>query len=88
MTSILGSLRDRIPQGRLQRLAFVAGLRQIFRDRAKKDALTLFSDYGCESPVTRAVYKNAVHFVEMEPLKGKQPLSRQPIFRAILREEI
>ncbi|MFO1419590.1 MAG: hypothetical protein U1F59_01260 [Candidatus Competibacteraceae bacterium] len=87
LASILGSLRDQIPQGRLQRLAFVVGLRQIFRDRAKKDALTLFSDYGCENPVTRAIYKNAVHFVEMEPLKGKPSLSRRPIYRAIPREE-
>lgn len=68
--SILGNLRDQIPQGRLQQLAFVVNLRQIFRDRAKKDALTLFSDYGCENPVTHTVYKNAVHFVEMKPLKA------------------
>jgi hypothetical protein len=67
--SILGNLREQIPQGRLQQLAFVVRLRQILRDRAKKDALTLFSDYGCENSVTRAVYKNAVHFAEMEPLK-------------------
>lgn len=70
LASILGNLRDQIPQGRLQQLAFVVRLRQILRDRAKKDALTLFSDYGCENPVTRAVYKNAVHFAEMEPLKA------------------
>lgn len=68
--TILGNLRDQVPKGRLEQLAFVIRLREIFRDRAKKDALTLFSDYGCEHSVTRAVYKNAVHFVEMEPLKA------------------
>jgi len=67
--TILGNLRDQIPKGRLEQLAFVIRLREIFRDRAKKDALTLFTEYGCESQVTHAVYKNAVHFVEMEPLK-------------------
>lgn len=70
IATILGDLRDQIPKGRLDRLMYVTKMRSILRDNAKKDALTLFVGYRCSSKVTQAVYKNAVRFVEMEPLAG------------------
>ncbi len=63
LASILNDLREQIPQGRLERLMYVANIRSIFRDFAKKDAMMLFNKYGCDSEVTRAVYTNAARFV-------------------------
>jgi hypothetical protein len=69
LASIIGNLREQLPRGRLEQLAAARRLWEIFQDRARKDALMLFTEYGCASPVTQAVYQNAVRFVEMEPLK-------------------
>lgn len=69
LATILGDLQSQIPKGRLERLMYVKNMRSIFRDRARKDALILFTKYKCDSRVTQTIYKNAVRFVNMEPFK-------------------
>lgn len=64
IATVLGEIRDEVPSGTLDRLFYVKNLRQIFRDRARKDARTLMTVYKCQSgEVTERIYNNAYRLV-------------------------
>ena len=72
VATVLGEIRDEVPSGTLDRLFYVKNLRQIFRDRARKDARTLMAVYKCSEPngVTERIYNNAFKLVSQYRLRG------------------
>lgn len=67
IATVLGDIRDEVPSGTLDRLFYVKNLRQIFRDRARKDARTLMTVYKCQSgEVTERIYNNAYRLVSSQ----------------------
>ncbi|HMS82561.1 MAG TPA: hypothetical protein PKD12_02795 [Nitrospira sp.] len=71
VATVLGEIRDEVPSGTLDRLFYVKNLRQIFRDRARKDARTLMTVYKCQSgEVTERIYNNAYKLVSQYRQRG------------------
>ena len=73
IATVLGEIRDEVPSGTLDRLFYVKNLRQIFRDRARKDARTLQTLYKCQSgEVTERIYNNAYRLVNQYRQRDRQ----------------
>ncbi len=71
VATVLGDVREEVPSGTLDRLFYVKNLRQIFRDRARKDARTLMTVYRCQSgEVTERIYNNAYRLVTQYRQRG------------------
>lgn len=73
IATVLGEIRDEVPSGTLDRLFYVKNLRQIFRDRARKDARTLMTLYKCQSgEVSERIYNNAYRLVSQYRQRDRQ----------------
>lgn len=64
LSGMLKEIAGEVPDGKLDRLFILGNFPSILQARARQDALTLFSTYGCANPVTRRIYANAVKFVK------------------------
>lgn len=63
LSGVIEDLTRDSPKGTMDRLFILGNLPRILQAKARQDALTLFSSYGCDSTVTRRTYSNAVLFV-------------------------
>lgn len=73
VAQVLSEIREEVPSGTFDRLLYVKNLRQIFRDRAKKDARTLQAVYRCDAGgVTDRIYQNAYRLVSTYRQRDRQ----------------
>ena len=64
LSGMLKQVASDVPEGKLDRLFILYNFPRILQSRARQDAITLFSKYKCENPVTHRIYANAVLFVK------------------------
>lgn len=71
---LAGMIKDVVaetPSGKLDRIFILGNLPRIMQAKARQDALTLFSTYGCAGAVTRRIYGNSVSFVKAYKLRDR-----------------
>lgn len=71
LADILRNLSNELPNGTLDRLFILSKLPSILQARARQDALTLFSQYGCTNPVTTRIYASVVEFTKTYGVRAK-----------------